>query len=416
MSRTCRAVFAAPGSRAFSAAGFLGRLPMPMMGVGIVTMISELTGRYGMAGLLAATFALSVAAFSPQISRAVDRHGQRRVLRPALSVAMTGLTGLVLCARTGGPDWLLFVCAVAAGCTPSVGSMVRARWAALHGGRQRLLHSAFAFETIVDESCFVVGPVLSIGLSAAWFPEAGPALAAVFLTCGVLWLTAQRATEPVPIPRGRDAGSSALRTPGLRVLAGAFVFTGAVFGSIDVVTVAFAEDAGHKGASSALLALYALGSVLAGAVFGMLHFSSHAAPRWLLGIGAMAVSMIPLQLVGGLPSLAVALFAAGLTIAPTMVTTVGLVERLVPRARLTEGMTWTSTGLAVGVALGSSAAGWAVDAFGAGRAYGVPAVAGGLAAVVALLGYRRLRPRTAGRTEGEVVHERAVEGHCTDMA
>ena len=31
-----RALFAAPGSRAFSAAGFLGRMPLSMMGIGVV--------------------------------------------------------------------------------------------------------------------------------------------------------------------------------------------------------------------------------------------------------------------------------------------------------------------------------------------------------------------------------------------
>ncbi|MGW5820864.1 MFS transporter, partial [Streptomyces noursei] len=86
-------------------------------------------------------------------------------------------------------------------------------------------------------------------------------------------------------------------------------------------------------------------------------------------------------------------FLAGLSIAPTMVTTMALVEEHVPRTKLTEGMTWTSTGLAVGVALGSSAAGWVVDAAGAARGYLVPLTAGVLAALVALAGYRWLRPR-----------------------
>lgn len=104
----------------------------------------------------------------------------------------------------------------------------------------------------------------------------------------------------------------------------------------------------------------------------------------------MALSMIPLQLAGNLPFLAGALFVAGLFVAPTMVTTMALIEQHVPRSRLTEGMTWTSTGLAVGVALGSSAAGWAVDAGGARQGYLVPLVAGALAAAVALPGYRRL--------------------------
>ncbi|WP_240979241.1 MFS transporter [Streptomyces sp. HNM0574] len=407
-SGSYRAIFASPGSAAFSAAGFFGRLPLSMTGVGIVTMISQLSGRYGLAGALAATVALATAALSPQISRLVDRHGQARVLRPTMLVSVASVAGLVLAARSGAADWLLFLFAAGAGCTPSVGSMVRARWAEIYEHRPDRLHTAFAFEGVVDESCFVFGPILAIGLSTAVLPEAGPLLAAAFLAVGVLWLSTQRATEPVPRPREQHGGGSALRTPGLQVLVAAFAFTGAIFGSIDVVTVAYAEDAGAKSAASLILAVYALGSVLAGAVYGLVRFRSHAAPRWLAGVGLMAVSMIPLQLVGNLPSLAVALFLAGMTIAPTMATTMGLVERLVPRAKLTEGMTWTSTGLAVGVALGSSAAGWAVDAYGPDRAYLVPAVAGALAAAVAFLGYRRLSPRPAPRREGTVVHDDAT--------
>lgn len=177
-----------------------------------------------------------------------------------------------------------------------------------------------------------------------------------------------------------------------------FVATGAIFGAVDVVTVAFAEEHGHKAAASLVLAVYALGSCLAGAVFGLLSLKGKPATRWLVGVCAMAVSMIPLQLAGNLPFLAVALFVAGLAIAPTMVTTMALVEQHVPRAKLTEGMTWTGTGLAVGVALGSSAAGWVVDASGAAAGYTVPVVAGALAAAVAFLGYRRLaEPVPTGR-------------------
>ncbi len=186
------------------------------------------------------------------------------------------------------------------------------------------------------------------------------------------------------------------------MLVATFVATGAIFGGVDVVTVAFAEDRGHKSAASLVLAVYALGSCLAGAVFGLLHLKGNPATRWLVGVVAMAVSMIPLQLAGNLPLLAVALFVAGLAIAPTMVTTMALVEAHVPRTKLTEGMTWTSTGLAVGVALGSSAV-WVVDAAGAKAGYAVPVAAGALAAVVAFLGYRRLAglTTTGGRGEDE---------------
>ncbi|MDO0937215.1 MFS transporter [Streptomyces sp. DG2A-72] len=396
------ALFAAPGSKGFSAAGFLGRMPLSMMGIGVVTMISQITGRYGLAGALSATIALAAAIAGPQVSRLVDRYGQRRVLRPATLVSLVAAALLLFAAHYGWPDWVLFVACVGIGCVPSIGAMIRARWAALYRGTPQL-HTAYSFESVVDEICFIFGPIISIGLSTAWFPEAGPLLAACFLAAGVFWLTAQRATEPKPHPREHHSGGSALRAPGLQVLVATFVATGAIFGAVDVVTVAFAEEQGHKGAASLVLAIYAAGSCAAGAVFGLLRF--HGAPerRWLLGVFMMAVSMIPLLLVGNLPFLAVALFVAGLSIAPTMITTMSLIEEHVPRAQLTEGMTWVSTGLAVGVALGSSVAGWVIDAAGARAGYGVPAVSGAVAVAVGFLGYRRLS-RPAPRRGGTVEH------------
>ncbi|MER6028188.1 MFS transporter [Streptomyces sp. NPDC001851] len=404
------ALFAEPGTKAFSAAGLLGRMPLSMMGIGVVTMISQLTGRYGLAGALSATMALSAAVIGPQISRLVDRHGQRRVLRPATLVALSAAAGLLLAAHLKGPDWVLFVCAAGIGSVPSLGAMIRSRWAALYRGTDKL-HTAYSFESVVDEVCFIFGPIISIGLSTAWFPEAGPLLAACFLAAGVFWLTAQRATEPEPHPREKHGGGTALRSGGLQVLVATFAATGAIFGSVDVVTVAFADERGHKGAASVVLALYAAGSCVAGVVFGLLRFAGAPERRWLLGVAGMAVSMIPLLLVGNLPLLAVALFVAGLSIAPTMITTMSLIEEHVPRAQLTEGMTWVSTGLAVGVALGSSVAGWLIDAAGAGSGYGVPAVSGAVAVAVGFLGYRRLRRPAAGRGGTVEQHSEREERH-----
>ena len=413
-----RALFAAPGTKGFSAAGLLGRMPLSMMGIGVVTMISQLTGRYGLAGALSATIALAAAAIGPQISRLVDQHGQRRVLRPATLVALSAAAGLLLAAHFGWPDWVLFVCAAGIGSVPSLGAMIRARWAALYRGTPKL-HTAYSFESVVDEVCFIFGPIISIGLSTAWFPEAGPLLAACFLAAGVFWLTSQRATEPAPHPRAQHGGGSALRSPGLQVLVATFAATGAIFGAVDVVTVAFAEEEGHKAAASLVLALYAAGSCTAAMIFGLLRFAGPPERRWLLGVCAMAVSMIPLLLVGNLPFLAAALFVAGLSIAPTMITTMSLIEEHVPRTQLTEGMTWVSTGLAVGVALGSSAGGWVIDASGARAGYGVPAVAGAVAVAVGFLGYRRLKrpePRRGGTVEQHTHGERQDERPERHMA
>jgi MFS family permease len=387
---TYRRIFDAPGSLAFSAAGFVSRMPLSMTGIGIVTMLSTLRGDYGLAGAVSATLALSAAVLGPQVSRQVDRYGQTRVILPATGVTVAAMGVLLLCARFDAPAWTLFASAAVAGCMPSMGSMVRARWALIYRGSPQL-HTAYAFESVVDEIVFIIGPILSVGLCTAVFPEAGPLVAAVLLAIGVLLFATQRRTEPPLHPQSRQKSGSALRTPGLWVLVLTFVGVGAIFGSVDVVTVAFADSLHHKALSSVVLSVYALGSCVAGIVFGALKLHGPLSRRFLVGILTMAVSMLPLLFVKNLVALAAALFVAGLSISPTMVTTMGLVERIVPASKLTEGMTWTTTGLAVGVALGSSAAGWVVDGAGAAAGYWVTVAAGGFAAATAFLGSRRLR-------------------------
>ncbi|WP_371479239.1 MFS transporter [Kitasatospora sp. NBC_00315] len=398
MLSSYRRIFAAPGSPAFSSAGFVARLPISMTGIGIVTMLSQLRGSYAVAGAVSAVLALSAAAAGPQVSRLVDRYGQRRVALPATAITIAAVTALLLCARLGAPDWTLFVFAAAMGGMPSTGAMVRARWAHLYRDDGPRLHTAYSFEAVVDEICFIVGPILSIGLATAVFPEAGVLLAAVFLTVGVVLFTAQRGTEPPVHPAAHRSGGSAIRTAGLQVLVLTFVATGAVFGSVEVVTVAFAQEQGHTAASSVVLAVYALGSCLAGVVFGTLRLKGSMAVRFTVGIALMAVSMVPLVVVGqavtgtaGLVAIGGALFVTGISISPTLITAMALVERLVPAAQLTEGMTWTTTGLALGVAVGSSAAGWVVDAAGAPTGYWVPVGAAAFGALTALAGLGRLR-------------------------
>ncbi|MFI9274733.1 MFS transporter [Kitasatospora sp. NPDC052896] len=402
MLSSYRQIFAAPGSLAFSATGFVSRLPISMTGIGIVTMLSQLRGSYGVAGAVAAMMALSVSVFGPLVARWVDRYGQRRVALPATAVTALSGAALLLCARFGAPDWALFCSAIGMGAMPSTGAMVRARWAHLYREDAPKLHTAYSLESVVDEICFIVGPILSVGLATGFFPEAGVLLSGVFLTLGVLLFTAQRATEPPVHPATERSTGSALRSAGLRVLVLTFVATGAIFGAVEVVTVAFAQEQGHKALASLVLAVYALGSGLAGMVFGALRLRGTLAERFLAGVSVMAVSMVPLLLVAAwctgpvaLVALGAALFLAGMSISPTMVTAMALVERLVPAAQLTEGMTWTSTGLGLGIAVGSSMAGWVVDHAGAAAGYWVPVASAGFAALAALAGGRWLRAGTA---------------------
>ena len=74
-------IFAAvPGAPAFSFAGWLARLPMPILGLGAVLLVEGETGSYGLAGAVAGTLALVGSLASPQWARAMDRRGQGAVL------------------------------------------------------------------------------------------------------------------------------------------------------------------------------------------------------------------------------------------------------------------------------------------------------------------------------------------------
>ncbi|MQS14312.1 MFS transporter [Streptomyces kaniharaensis] len=398
MLSSYRQIFAAPGTLAFSSAGFMARLPISMAGIGIVTMLSQLRGSYGVAGAVSATLALAAAALGPAVSWLVDRHGQRRVALPAAALTVAAAAGLLLCAHFGAPSWTLFLFAVGMGVMPSAGAMVRARWAHLYREDPAKLHTAYSFEAVVDEFCFIVGPILVIGLATNLFPESGALAAVIALTVGIVLFTAQRRTEPPVHPAAARSGGSAILNGGLVVLVLTFIATGAIFGSVEIVTVAFADAQGHKGLASFVLAVWALGSGLAGIVYGTLKPTNPLATRFFAGVVMMALTMVPILLVaggmhgiGGLVAAGAALLFAGVAISPTLISAMALVERLVPAAQLTEGMAWTTTGLALGVAFGSSAGGWVVDASGAAAGYWVPLVAGVFGVLVALVGLPRLR-------------------------
>ncbi|MCM3288504.1 MFS transporter, partial [Bacillus licheniformis] len=65
----------------------------------------------------------------------------------------------------------------------------------------------------------MVGPVLAIGLSVIWFPEAGPLAATILLAVGMALFVAQRATEPPVHPQGADSSGSAIRLVPVQIIA-----------------------------------------------------------------------------------------------------------------------------------------------------------------------------------------------------
>jgi MFS family permease len=386
-----------PGALAFSSAGFVGRMSMSMYGLGTVLLIALLTGRYGQAGTVAAAGAVGYAVLSPVIATRADRLGQRPVLLAQTAVFALGSALFISCAEIGAPFWTLLVTGLLAGASmPSLGTMVRARWSNLADGDPKLLHTSFALESVNDEFIFVIGPALVTLLATQLFPASGIGTACLLCVVGTSVLAAQRRTEPPSSPSGvRRAARGRISRPSLPAaalftLAPAFLLFGAMFSGIDLSTVAFATELGHRPLAGLIIATYAFGSAVGGLWYGSRHWRAPLGKRFPVAASLTVAGVSTFWAVPGLLVLAAVGFIAGLAISPMLMTGYAILERQAPVHRRTEAMAWLSSTISVGVALGSAFSGHIIDARGARWSFAFAASCGAAAVLTCVIGRRRL--------------------------
>jgi MFS family permease len=389
-----RSILSRPGAALFSVTGIVARMPISMLGVGIVLLVSGATGSYGLAGSVSAVQLVAAAVVAIPMGRLIDRFGQARVVVPAVASFGLGLSLLCLSVQEDWPMAATYLFAVVAGLSlPPVGSCVRARWSHALTGEPRSVQTAFALEAVADEIVFMIGPILVTVLATTVHPVAGLGTAIVLACVGTWFLAAQRATEPPPSPRAEIRGDRPTM-PWRTVLPLTVVSLalGTQLGNAEVVTVAFSQEQGSRAYAGPLLAVWAFGSLLAGLASGAVHWRRGPDERLRWGTVLITLTMVPLTFVGSVPAMAAVLFVAGFAIAPTLIATMSLAEQRVPPARLIEGMAFVQTGIVAGVAPGAAIGGAVVDASGASTAYLVSVAAG----VLGILAAQTLPRRALG--------------------
>jgi MFS family permease len=386
-------VFRTPGTKAFCAAGFIARMPIAIYPLGFVLLFSNAHGDYGVAGLMTGVYIIAGGIGSPLMARLVDRLGQDRVLVPAGAIHVLAGLCLVVMVHEHVPDPVLAVAIAVMGLSYlSIGSLIRARWSyALADPAE--IGTAYSLESTLDEAIFTIGPIIASVLATLVAPTASILVAAALVAGGTVWLQSLSATVP-PIPeRGGEPHRWALAYPGMVVLTGSMVFMGAVFGGVEVTMAAFTGQHGNRGATGVVLACFALGSVVAGLVYGARQWTSPLPRRYLLQTVIFAILIPVFLLPESVLGLAVAAAVVGLGIAPVLIAGFGLVDRLVPASGLTEGLSWVLTGLNFGYGASAAVSGAVADRYGAHAAFLSPAVLGVLLVVIAAGLLRRLRVR-----------------------
>lgn len=398
MANHYRELLTIPGATGLVLASSIARLPQAMIGIGIITMLVQQTGVYWLAGAVAGTFTLANALIGPYISKLVDQRGQSRVLPVATTFSIGMLLALIFAVHMRAPEALFFVLAALAGTMPSMPSMIRARWTQLFRGKPQL-HTAFSLDTVLTELAYIVGPPLAIGLSVSFFAEAGPLVAVGLLAVGVTAFLLQRQTEPKVVAGHTRHTGSTLLIPGVPTIVLALVAMGAIGGSIDVAVVAFANAQGWPASATFILAAYAFGSLVAGLTFGALRVSLPIEKQFFIGILVTAITGVLPLFSPDVYVLSAMLFIAGISFAPTMVVVMKLGTIIIPPSRITEGLTWMTTGISIGVALGGLLSGLIIDAYGARAGFGVAIFAGLAMLIVVMLGLRTLGAVSATSAE-----------------
>jgi predicted MFS family arabinose efflux permease len=367
MLTTYRTVLSHPGAALFSFTAVWSRLPLSMAGLGIVLLIQERTGSFRDAGVMAAAYVLAAAVFGPLQGRLADRFGQAAVLAVVGAVYAAGVAAFLVAIES---DWSApwpHACIVVAGlATPQTGSMVRARWTHAVSDRSQL-NTAFSIEAILDEVVFVVGPVLVTFLTYQVTEYAGLACAAAAAMLGSWALALQRRTAPPTAPHARRDGPS-ISWARLWPLVAVSVCLGIIFGSAEVIIAAFTEEQGE---------------LVAGVVVGALPRPPDPLRQLRASILALGLLFAPMALLSDVPLLAIGMFLGGFMISPTLIAMVNLVELSVPPSRLTEALTWTTTGMSIGIAPGAAVVGSVIDDHGASAGFLVPLAAGLAGAAVA---------------------------------
>ncbi|OAH14058.1 MFS transporter [Streptomyces jeddahensis] len=190
----------------------------------------------------------------------------------------------------------------------------------------------------------------------------------------------------------------ALRVPGVRVLAVAFLGIGCVFGGMQVSLAAFTRSIGEPGLNGVLYGVFAAGNMLSGIVCGAIAWKAAPHRRLVVGYAALALAASGLWTAHSVLLLAGLGLLVGACIAPTLITGYTLVERLVAPTSRTEAFTWLTGAVALGQAAAVTLAGQLEDRLWNGAGFLVPLAGTALALATVVSLRTHLVPQSKGRT------------------
>ncbi|MGA1305437.1 MAG: MFS transporter [Candidatus Nanopelagicaceae bacterium] len=339
----------------------VGRIPVAMNTVALVFLISSVRDSFLLAGIASSFYTLCGAIVGPRIGRLADRFGTRIVLLPITFINSLSIIGVVFFSSRSVPLLLLFS-ALSGATIPSFGSYTRTRWSRTIKDR-RELGVALSLESVLDETAFVVGPALA-GFLFSLYGSNSPLVAGiVFTVIGGVGLaitsfdSGMRGSAPERI-------GGLLRIKYVKALFTSLIALGLLFGSNFVVILAVAKENNRAAEGGIWVGLYPIGSLVAGLVYGVIHWKSRNATRYTLALAFMTLSTSAILFSQNIDTIVYFIILSGIGIAPALIAANALLKDLVPLSRLNEAFSMLGASISIGITLGSTLSGSLVDRFG----------------------------------------------------
>ena len=374
----------------YLAATSLGRLPLSMVPLAILTLASTATGSIAVGGLAASAAALGEAVGGPVSGALADRIGQRPVLLVGVVLHLAVIVSFAVSVGVAS-DAVTIALAGAAGLSlPQVGALSRARWLSMAPGE---VSTAFAFEGVVDEIVYIIGPALVGIVAVVLSPQIALLTAGALVGVFVTQFAVHRSHRVVPRRMARDERTSirgTSRSP-RRVALITVVFIGMLsmgvfFGSSQTGLTAFASEQGIPGAGGLLYAVMAVGSAATTLSMVLLPERIGIWTRWSLAGAGMTLGGMLMLFAPNVPLIVAASLVAGAFQGPLLLTVFGVAGSLAERGRAGILMTFTASGVVLGLGVGSALAGALAEVFGAPGAFCAVVGASALLLVVGLAG------------------------------
>lgn len=437
-------LFSFEGTRAFCISGAIARLPISMMGLGIVLALNHIYNNWTIAGTMSAAYVLSQAAVTPLYAKLFDRFGQRKVGVIALSAQVICMLSFATAALFHIPLPILFALAILMGVTQfAFGALVRTRWAYTlkNQSDDTLLNVAYALESGIDEIVFIFGPILAAWLATSVHPVSQLFVPVLASGLGGAWFLSLKNTQPAvvkivqvetapasdedvraalengpyraaedsakngkkPIAKNlrdrlslkqlkntnrKNKPKNVLLYRGIIPLVIMFLVFNMSFSAFDVSVTAAMRAQGLDKLIGLQLALFACGSLVGAVIFGSHKFRGSNWSHLIVFLSLLTVGFILMNInIDRLVLLSIFELLSGLCVSPIFATGNLIVKDTIPEHSLTEGLSWLPTASAVGASLGSMVAGFAIDAWSSHGGMMVPWISTLVAIPIASIGW-----------------------------